>query len=253
MSKTISYLLEIPGQIEKYGAVITAKKAFIDILNHLDLIHIIPRETRWKLAHDFHTQWKHYQRTLYGPEEYNRRIDEKSREVLNQFYETGTDFKNQTVLDVGCGTRGILPIINAAVKIGLDPTINRLNPHFTHDPDIIYISRKAEEIPLDTASVDVVSCNNALNHFEDPEKALKEIHRVLKPDGKLLLEVFIERMNIAHTVEFTPESLEALVCSLFKPVKVKHEQLKVKVVIDEKTGGSLPMRWGGVFTKETPT
>lgn len=98
--------------------------------------------------------------------------------------------------------------------------------------------------------MDIVVCNNALNHFQNPAQALKEMHRVLRVGGKLLLEVFIERRNIAHTHEYTPESLEKLVCSLFTPNHTKYEQLKVRVVIDEKIGGRLPMRWGGVFTKE---
>lgn len=250
MSKIIKYVFELPEHFDNYGAATTLKKIIIDTMIHFNLEQYIPAKIRWSIAHDFHTTWKIYQRNLYGPKEYNRRIDEKSREVLNEFYETGTDFTGKTVLDVGCGTRGILPVIKAACRIGLDPTINRVNNHFNQTPGIIYISRKAEEIPLGTASIDVVVCNNALNHFENPQKALDEMKRVLKPGGTLLLEVFIERRNIAHTVEYTPKKLEALICNHFKPVMVKHEQLKVKVVMDEKTGGRLPMRWGGVFRKE---
>ena len=250
MSKVLKYVCNIPGQVNNYGLGTTAKKFIIDTLIHLGLEKYIPDSLRWDIANEFHAAWKIYQKDLYGTEEYNKRIDQKSIEVLEDFYETGTDFTGKTVLDVGCGTRGILPIIKAAIKIGLDPTINKISSQFTHDPGIIYISHKAEDIPLGTATIDIVTCNNALNHFENPKAALGEIHRALRPGGLLLLEVFIERQNIAHTVEFTPETLENLVCSLFTPVKVKYEQLQVRVVIDEKTGGRLPMRWGGVFTKE---
>ena len=250
MSKVLKYICAIPGQANNYGLGITAKKLVIDTLIHLGLEKYIPDNLRWGIANDFHAAWKIYQKDLYGPEEYSKRIDQKSREVLEDFYETGTDFTGKTVLDVGCGTRGILPIIKAAVKIGLDPTINKVSSQFTYDPGIVYISHKAEDIPLGTATIDIVTCNNALNHFQDPKAALDEMHRILRPGGLLLLEVFIERQNIAHTVAFTPESLENLICTLFTPVKVKYEQLKVRVVIDEKIGGRLPMRWGGVFRKE---
>jgi ubiquinone/menaquinone biosynthesis C-methylase UbiE len=43
----------------------------------------------------------------------------------------------------------------------------------------------AEEIPGDAASVDVVLSNGALNLLPDKEKALREIHRVLRPGGRL--------------------------------------------------------------------
>ena len=252
MSKIVKYVCDIPEQVNNYGIITTAKKLVVDTLIFLGLETLVPESLRWDLAHDFHAAWKIYQKNLYGPEEYNARIDQKSREVLDDFYETGTDFTGKTVLDIGCGTRGILPIIKAAKRIGLDPTIKKIQSHFTFDPDITYLSDKAEQIPLLDNSIDIATCNNALNHLEDPKTALQEIHRVLKPGGLLLLEVFIERRNIAHTVEFTPKSLEQLVCSLFTPNHTKYEQLKVRAVIDEKIGGRLPMRWGGVFTKEAP-
>lgn len=250
MNKIYRYLRSLPEQANNYGLPMTIKKLVIDLMLTLNLETLIPKELRWNVAHDFHATWKIYQKDLYGTEEYNRRIDKKSVEVLEDFYETGTDFTGKTVLDVGCGTRGILSVIKAAHRIGLDPTIKRIQHHFTFDPDITYLSHKAEEIPLLDESVDIVTCNNALNHFHNPTKALQEIHRVLRPGGNLLIEVFIEGRNIAHTIEYTPETLQSLVCGLFTPIQVKHEQLKVRVVIDEKTGGRLPMRWGGVFRKE---
>lgn len=252
MSKVLKYVCDIPEQVNNYGIGTTTKKLFIDTLIQFGLEDYIPDGLRWGIANDFHAAWKIYQKDLYGTEEYNKRIDKKSIEVLEVFYETGTDFTGKTVLDVGCGTRGILPVIKAAIRIGLDPTIGKVQDHFTFNPDIIYINHKAEDIPLGSETIDIVTCNNTLNHVQDPPAVLREIHRVLRPSGLLLLEVFIERQNIAHTVAFTPEALETLVCRLFTPIKVKYEQLKVCVVIDEKTGGRLPMRWGGIFRKEAP-
>ncbi len=199
-------------------------------------------------AHSFHTQWKKTQRNYYGLEEYNRRIDEKSLEVLNEFYEIGTDFKDKTVIDVGCGTRGILPIIEADIKIGVDPTLRKLKD-FPLPLDVTYLPFKAENLLFNGNFADIICCNNTLNHVEDWKQAIREFYRVLKKGGLLLIEVFIEPRNIAHTFEFTPSELEQYIHGYFTPVREKYEQLQVKVTIDEQLDGELPMRWGGVYKK----
>lgn len=247
MRKALRYIQLLPYRINQYGWKATVNKIIIDISLKLDIP--VNQQLRWNAAHTFHTSWKLQQQKQYGTEEYNNRIDQKSLEVLNDFYETGTDFMHKTVVDVGCGTRGVLPVIKAATKIGVDPTINKVKNHFTFPPDIIYLSEKAEEISLTDESVDIVICNNALNHFENDKLALAQMHRILKPGGLFLLEVFIEPLNIAHTYKYNECILMQMITSYFKPMRVKHEQLKVKVEIDEKTDGSLPMRWGGVFKK----
>jgi len=251
MDKVIKYFWLIPERIRTYGFITMVCKFFVDAAIVCKVDHYIPPWVRWAFAHRFHTSWKHSQREMYNLDGYNDRIDSKSREVLTEFYEVGLDFSGKTFLDVGCGTRGVLPIVKAKERIGVDPTISKAKHSYAIDEiDITYVSSKAEDLSLEDESVDVVCCNNALNHFEDPDLSLAQMYRVLKPGGVLLLEVFIESKNIAHTVSFTPCQLNKMVGKYFKPVKpVKHERLRVKVEIDETMDGPLPMRWGGVFTK----
>lgn len=45
----------------------------------------------------------------------------------------------------------------------------------------------AEHLPVDDATVDVVLSNGVLNLVPDKEQAFREIHRVLRPGGRLLL------------------------------------------------------------------
>ncbi len=44
-------------------------------------------------------------------------------------------------------------------------------------------------LPVADASVDIVLCYEVIEHVPDEEKALSEIHRVLKPGGELIISV----------------------------------------------------------------
>ncbi len=71
--------------------------------------------------------------------------------------------------------------------------MRHLKPHFENHP-AQYITADLEspladmhfdvqQIPLADASVDVVICNHLLEHVADDRKALRELHRILKPGG----------------------------------------------------------------------
>lgn len=51
---------------------------------------------------------------------------------------------------------------------------------------IDYVSN-ITNLPLETNSVDVVVCTEVLEHVQEPIKALKELIRIVKPNGKLLI------------------------------------------------------------------
>jgi ubiquinone/menaquinone biosynthesis C-methylase UbiE len=47
----------------------------------------------------------------------------------------------------------------------------------------------AAALPLNYASVDFVVCRAAFKNFTEPEKALAEMHRVLRPDQALVIDM----------------------------------------------------------------
>lgn len=54
---------------------------------------------------------------------------------------------------------------------------------------IRYIQGCGEELPVRSESMDLVVCCNVLDHTSDPDAVLKEIHRVLKPNGNFFFNV----------------------------------------------------------------
>ena len=71
----------------------------------------------------------------------------------------------------------------------------------------------AEDLPYPDGYFDKVVCSSSLEHFKDDIKALKEMHRFLKANGKLVLTIdsfnypiedeFKERhRKIAHVVNY---------------------------------------------------
>lgn len=56
------------------------------------------------------------------------------------------------------------------------------------------------DIPQEDELFDVVICNHVLEHIPSDDKAMRELHRVLKPDGFAILQVPIS-MRLAQTDE----------------------------------------------------
>ncbi len=81
------------------------------------------------------------------------------------------------VLDVGCGSKPYRPFFaGAAEYVGLDVPGNP-------DADVHGF---VEDMPLENASFDLVLCIQVLEHVEDPAAAVRELHRVTKPGGRVL-------------------------------------------------------------------
>jgi len=103
----------------------------------------------------------------------------------------------QRVLDVACGT-GVVARL-AAARVGPKGTVAGidLNPGMLEvarsvTPDevtIEWLEASAENLPFPDASFDVVLCQMSLQFFPDKVAALREIRRVLVPEGRLVLNV----------------------------------------------------------------
>lgn len=91
-------------------------------------------------------------------------------------------------------------------------------------PDII---GSAESIPLEDNSIDSIICTQVLEHVQHPWVALKEMQRVLKPNGVLLLTV--PQLNELHEIphdyyRYTRWGLETLMTEAGLKVEVMDQR-----------------------------
>lgn len=117
-----------------------------------------------------------------------------------------------TVLDVGCGIMPYKSIVlaNSNVKqyVGMDLEQPTYYGHIV--PDLKW---NGKTIPLENKSVECVMATEVLEHHAEPQKALNEIHRVMKKDGVFFATVpFIWHLHELPNDEYryTPFSLERL-------------------------------------------
>jgi len=75
----------------------------------------------------------------------------------------------------------------------------------------------AEALDLPTAAFDVVLCSLGLMYMPDPERALAEMRRVLRPGGRLALSIWGERSRCAWASAFpiVDDEVSSEVCPLF--------------------------------------
>jgi SAM-dependent methyltransferase len=96
------------------------------------------------------------------------------------------------VLDVGIGSGLTIPLYGRAVQrlYGIDPSLALLRMARGRAAGgscpIMLIEGMAEQLPLAEGTVDTVVTTWTLCSIADPERALREIRRVLHPEGTLL-------------------------------------------------------------------
>ena len=127
------------------------------------------------------------------------------------------------VLDIGCSFGAFLKVLRE--ESGFSLKLTGINP----EKNLAEFGRRKynlnimvgmfEDIDLQPESFDVVILDNVIEHFDDPVQAVRRIHHLLSPKGR----IFIATNNLdephgflwqnffpEHTVTFSPTTLRAL-------------------------------------------
>lgn len=119
-------------------------------------------------------------------DQYERGRPEYPQDAVNFLISKAGISSASTVVDLGAGTgkftKLLLPI--KANLIAVEPVEGMRKTFSTLLPNVKILAGTAEAIPLEKQSVDAVLVAQAFHWFNGPD-ALKEIHRVLKPNGKI--------------------------------------------------------------------
>jgi demethylmenaquinone methyltransferase / 2-methoxy-6-polyprenyl-1,4-benzoquinol methylase len=108
----------------------------------------------------------------------------------------------ERILDCACGTGDLTQAFakhsQASQIVGSDFTSGMLDIakhkqsklHANLADRITYQQADAQQLPFDDQSFDVVSIAFGIRNVQTPEKAIAEFHRVLKPNGRLIILEF---------------------------------------------------------------
>jgi SAM-dependent methyltransferase len=113
----------------------------------------------------------------------------------------------EAVLDVGTGTGVMVPHLlgaigpaGAIVAVDLSPRMLEVAREKGFPPNVTFLRADVHRLPLTDASFDRVICNAALPHFHDRTQGIREMVRVLRSRGTLVVSHPIgrEAVNTLH-------------------------------------------------------
>jgi SAM-dependent methyltransferase len=105
--------------------------------------------------------------------------------------------RDWTVADVGCGTGNIAELLSPWVKrvVAVDrsePMLEAARKRLSGAKNVEFVAGEASNLPLKTGSVDAAVSVLVLHHLAEPGSALREMARVVRPGGAVLVVDMVE-------------------------------------------------------------
>lgn len=141
--------------------------------------------SRSELAHS--TAMKQALRDEASAEQYRAGEIARVRDAIQRYR---VPVHSRTVLDVGCHDGALtmgLPALGASGVIGVDIDAAAIARASTRNPAIRFLVSAPDRIPLPDASIDTAIAYDVFEHVEHPAMLARELARVVRPDGAVLI------------------------------------------------------------------
>lgn len=131
---------------------------------------------------------------------------------VDAWLQAATGSEMRRVLDAGCGFQNglVVQYRDRLWSFGIDVDLATVRSN--HDLDAKALA-SCSEIPARSGSVDLIFCRDVLEHLPDPEGAIREFFRVLKPGGAVVLSTVNARNPGMWSVRFVPQWLRTVIRS----------------------------------------
>jgi ubiquinone/menaquinone biosynthesis C-methylase UbiE len=115
-------------------------------------------------------------------------------DVLKEKVDFAKPQSTDAVLDIACGpgafALALAPRVQLVRGVDLTPEMLRRARAYQAEKQILnaaFVQGDAEQLPFPAASFDLVSCQCSFHHMPKPQLVLREMVRVAKPEGRLLV------------------------------------------------------------------
>lgn len=115
----------------------------------------------------------------------------RTPEFLKYFASLLARFPHGRYLEIGCGEGFLLSRVQAPVKFATDLSIQAIGAARTRAEAEFSIAI-AERLPFPDEYFDSIAAVGVMEHFLDPQAALQEIRRVLKPGGHFINLIHVQ-------------------------------------------------------------
>lgn len=189
--------------------------------------------SRWKTAQTYEKGYWEAQaaRIASGAQEQLDFYDWRSSQLVQRLERLGLGgltTGQAAVVEVGSGPVGLATYFPAARAVLIDPLQDFYSSNAAltalRNPKAEYLQGRGEQLPVESATFDLAVIENCIDHVQDCDGVMRELHRVLKAGGTLYLTVncrsnfgyYMHRListlklDPGHPHTFTPVRVQAL-------------------------------------------
>jgi len=152
--------------------------------------------------------------------------------------------KDKIIVDVGAGTGqsqcSFFRYPEENTYFLIDPNVRLLHDQFIRiypqllETKMNHILSHAEKIPIKDNSVDIVMSLASIDHFADYRAFIKEAHRILKKDGKILIFSHLD-VPLGGRILTKLKTLKVSIPVLLEVFARKFYQISKRVSVDDHT------------------